>query len=149
MRYLRRCVGHDAAPDLVQEVFARAAGSRQAPYLANPAAFVRRIARNLLIDRARRRKREQSVVFYSLDEQQDISAPPEQETALQAVELMRTYQQALDALPEKTRNVFLMSRDEEMTYGEISAALGITAATVQYHMVRAIAFVAAAMKDHR
>lgn len=149
LRYLGRRAGHDAAPDLVQEVFARAASSAQASRLANPAAFVRRIARNLLIDRARRRASHNNVVIFPLDEQRDMSVPPEQTLDLEAADLLRIYEQAVNDLPEKTRRVFMMSRDEELTYSQISEQLGISMATVQYHMVRAIAFVAAAVKDHR
>lgn len=54
MRHLGKRPGWDAAPDLVQEVFVRAASSEQTGRLINPAAFVRPIARNLLIDRARK-----------------------------------------------------------------------------------------------
>ncbi|AXB76568.1 RNA polymerase sigma factor [Novosphingobium sp. P6W] len=147
LRYLGRRAGPDAAHDLVQEVFVRAAGSEQASRLANPAAFVRRIARNLLIDRSRRRQTD--VTVFPLDENRDIASPPEQMLELEAADLRRIYEDAVRSLPEKTRCVFLLSRDDELTYGQIGERLGITVATVQYHMVRAIAIVAAAVKDHR
>src|SRR3546814_15582045 len=79
----------------------------------------------------------------------DASVLPEQTLDLEAADLLRIYKQAVNDLPEKTRRVFMMSRDEELTYSQISEQLGISMATVQYHMVRAIAFVAAAVKDHR
>ena len=50
LRYVRRQAGPDEASDLVQEVFARAAGSKQRHRLINPGGFLRRIAQNLLID---------------------------------------------------------------------------------------------------
>lgn len=148
LRYLGRRAGADHAPDLVQEVFARAAGSRQAGALANPAAFLTRIARNLLIDRARRRQAN-NVILFPLDEARDEVVQPEQDIALQASDLQRAYEQAIDRLPEKTRRVFLMSRAENLTYRQISEELGITVATVEYHMMRAIAFVATVMEAHR
>jgi RNA polymerase sigma factor (sigma-70 family) len=148
LHYLGRKAGADQAPDLVQEVFARAAGSRQAGVLANPAAFLTRIARNLLIDRARRRQAN-NVIMFPLDEARDQVVPPEQDMAIQASDLQRSYEQAIDRLPEKTRRVFLMSRAENLTYRQISEELGITVATVEYHMMRAIAFVATAMEAHR
>src|SRR3546814_4860801 len=49
--YLRRHAGDDAAADLMQDVFVRAAGSRQRNSLVNPGGFLRRVAKNLLIDR--------------------------------------------------------------------------------------------------
>lgn len=139
--YLGRRAGRDEAPDLVQEVFARAAGSPQASKLVNPAAFLRRIARNLLIDRARRRAANDVIVF-PLDEQRDTACPPQQEWELEAEDLLRLYQQAVDSLPEKTRRVFLMHRVDEFSYREIHEELGISIATVEYHMMKALAQIA-------
>jgi RNA polymerase sigma-70 factor (ECF subfamily) len=141
LTYLGRRAGHDVAPDLVQEVFARAAGSSQASRLNNPAAFLRRIARNLLIDRARRRAANDVIVF-PLEEQRDAACPPQQEWGLEAEDLLRLYQEAVDALPEKTRRVFLMHRVDEFSYREIHEELGISIATVEYHMMKALAHIA-------
>lgn len=140
LRYLGRRAGWDAAPDLVQEVFLRAASSEQAGRLINPAAFVRRIARNLLIDRARKLGRD-NVVIFPLDEQRDLVAQPEQSLNLEASDLLRLYEDAVDRLPEKTRRVFLMHRVDEMSYREIHERLGISVATVEYHMVKALAYI--------
>jgi DNA-directed RNA polymerase specialized sigma24 family protein len=57
LRFLRRKVDPDLATDLLHEVFVRALGSADADRLANPAAFLRKVAGNLLIDRARRAAR--------------------------------------------------------------------------------------------
>src|SRR3546814_8400479 len=68
--YLRRHAGDDAAADLMQDVFVRAAGSRQRNSLVNPGGFLRRVAKNLLIDRARKRKRD-NVVLLPLQERSE------------------------------------------------------------------------------
>lgn len=140
LRYLVRRAGRDVAPDLVQEVFARAAGSQHASRLINPAAFVRRIARNLLIDRARHEERH-NVVFFPLDEQRDLASEPQQSWDLEAADLRRLYEEAVDSLPEKTRRVFLMHRVDELSYREIHECLGISVATVEYHMINALAHI--------
>lgn len=147
-RYLARRVGRDQAPDLVQEVFARAAGSRQAGQLANPTAFIRKITRNLLIDRARSRQANK-VVMFPLDDERDIGVPPEQGLAIEARDLQRIYDEAVQSLSEKTRRVFVMSRHEHLTYRQISGELGISVATVEYHMMRAIAVIAEAVEAYR
>lgn len=141
LRYLGRRAGHEVAPDLVQEVFARAAGSTQASRLANPAAFLKRIARNLLIDRARR-KAANDVIVFPLEEQRDAACAPQQEWGLEAEDLLRLYREAVDSLPEKTRRVFLMHRVDEFSYREIHEELGISIATVEYHMMKALAHIA-------
>jgi len=135
--FLRRKAGPEEAPDLVQEVFARAAGSEQRHRLVNPGGFLRRIAQNLLIDRARRHKTTPAV-FFPLREESDAVTPAAQEWNLEAADLLRLYETAVDAMPPKTRRVFLMHRVDELTYREIHEQLGISIATVEYHMMKAL-----------
>lgn len=118
----------------------RAANSQQASRLINPAAFIKRIARNLLIDLARRQARN-PVVFFLIDDQRDLVSPPDQSWNLEAADLLRLYEEAVDCLPEKTRRVFLMHRVDELSYREIHQRLGISIATVEYHMIKAIAHI--------
>lgn len=141
LRYMGRRVGQDMAPDMVQEVFTRAAGSEQASRLVNPVAFIRRIARNLLIDRARRRKHS-NVILFPFDEERHLATPPDQAWNIEATDLFRHYEAAVDALPEKTRRVFLMHRVDELSYRQIHEQLGISVATVEYHMMKALAHIA-------
>ena len=135
--FLRRKAGPEEAPDLVQEVFARAAGSEQRHRLVNPGGFLRRIAQNLLIDRARRHKTTPTI-FFALREESDAVTPAAQEWNLEAADLLRLYETAVDAMPPKTRRVFLMHRVDELTYREIHEELGISIATVEYHMMKAL-----------
>lgn len=148
LSYFGRRVGHEAAPDMLQEVFTRAAGSAQAGKLNNPAAFLRRVARNLLIDRSRRQKAD-NVILFPLNEQQHAASMPEQEQGLHARDLMRHYEVALEMLPEKTRRVFLMHRVDELSYRDIHERLGISIATVEYHMMKALAHIARAVDAAR
>ena len=139
--FLRRKAGPEDAPDLVQEVFARAAGSPQRHQLVNAGGFLRRIAQNLLIDRARR-QRSAPAVFFPLREDSDAVAPAAQEWNLEAADLLRLYEAAVDAMPPKTRRVFLMHRVDELSYREIHELLGISIATVEYHMMKALSQIA-------
>ena len=138
LRYFNRRVGRDAAPDLVQEVFVRLLGSKQLDKIENPAAYLSRIARNLLIDRARRKQRDQ-IILYPLDEGRDAPARAEQAWRIEAMDLLRLFRQAVRAMPHKTRRVFLMHRLRRLTYKQIAERLDISIPTVEYHMSRALA----------
>ena len=137
LRFLKRRVGEDLAPDLAQEVFLRAMTSLQIAHLVNPGRFLYRIARNVLIDRARRRNCR--IVTLPLNEAIDAPCAPEQEYALEANDLMISLAHAMTTLPEKTRMVFAMHRFEEKAYREIHRELDISLAAVEYHMMKALA----------
>src|SRR3546814_17549629 len=57
LRYFNRRVGRDAAPDMVQAVFARMFGSGTLDRIDNPPDYLTRLQRNLLIARARHKHR--------------------------------------------------------------------------------------------
>lgn len=138
LRKLRRRVGPNEATDLVQEVFARFLRSEALGRVENPAAYLSRITRNLLIDRARR-KRHGLPIFFPFDDERDASSSADQTWRIEAIDLFRLYRQTVRAMPPKTRRVFVMRRVKRMSYKEIAAELDISIATVDYHLVQALA----------
>src|SRR3546814_5770350 len=131
LRYFNRRVGRDAAPDLVQEVFARMFGSGALDRINNPPAYLTRIARNLLIDLARHKKRE-CTIFFPFDENRDAASRAEQTWRIEAADLLRLYRPAVRAMPPMTRRVFVMHRLRRMTYKQIAEQVGYSVATVEY-----------------
>src|SRR5690606_29344446 len=69
--------------------------------------------------------------------QPESYAPSAEDYALvrEAIEIL---DRLLDGLPLRVRKVFLMNRLEEMTHVEIARALGISVATVERDMKRAL-----------
>lgn len=142
--YFRRKAGRDAAPDLAQEVFARLLRSGALERAQCPEAYLTRIARNLLID-IKQSKRSKPTAFYSLDEERDAVSCADQTWRIEAADLSHLYRRTVRAMPPKTRRVFLMRRVRRMSYKEIAASLGVSVATVDYHMVQALALCRAAV----
>lgn len=138
LRYFRKRVGRDAAPDLVQEAFTRMLRCGAFERVENPQAYLTRTAHNLLIERARHWQRKQSPLC-PFDEGRDAAVPPEQEWRIEAAELRRVYRRVLRAMPRRTRRIFLMHRLRGMSYREIAEKLGIGDKAVEYHMMRALA----------
>jgi len=124
----------DDARDLVQDAFARLLGARTLP--REPAAFLNRIVRNLMIDRARRQTaRGPEVPLTTRDE------PWTEATQSEAIELEQTralYRASVNALPKRTREVFLLHRLDGMAYKEIATLLEISVRTVEWHVAEAI-----------
>lgn len=146
VRYFAKRVGPEFANDLVQDIFVRAATSPQLSSLANPRAFLRRIAQNLLIDRVRRQRCK--IVTVVSDQWVESQCPAEQEHQLEADELETALARALDGLPERTRAIFVMHRFDGKAYREIQNEFEISLAGVEYHMMKALVHVRACLRDH-
>ena len=113
--------------------------------LANPAAYLQRIARNLLFSQFRGPRKAFERQLVALDDNSDIALPPQQEASIQ---LLLLYEQALDDMAPKTREIFLMSRRDGMTYKQIQTEVSLSMGTVEYHMMRAIAHIDRYLDDH-
>ena len=104
----------------MQEAFARLIAQMRKTPLAHPASYLQRIARNLLVDRIRLSKREEAALGWRTAEAFEVSVAPEQALAIEGEDALRLYRQAVDALPQKTRQVFIMQRAQGMTYKQIA-----------------------------
>ena len=60
------------------------------------------------------------------------------ETGVETKELLRQIKAAIQELPEKCREVFLLSREQGLTYKEIAATLDISVKTVENQMGKAL-----------
>jgi len=63
-------------------------------------------------------------------------------------EIGELVQVALNKLPEKTRHIFLLSRNENMKNSEIGEELGISEKTIEYHISRALLLLRKELKDY-
>jgi RNA polymerase sigma-70 factor (ECF subfamily) len=133
------------ADDLLQDAFERLASLRSSDALRSPEAYLHRVVRNLITERARR-ARFRPADFIPLHEASLPRVEPVQEQALEAADLMRCYREAVSELTPRTREVFLLHRVDEMTYHEIARRLEISVATVEYHMIRALVHLDAALR---
>lgn len=64
-------------------------------------------------------------------------------------ELREAYQKAVAKLPKKRRHIFLMHRQDNLTYKEISEVLNISIKTVETQMSRSLKFLAETLSDYR
>ncbi len=142
----RRSIDADEARDLTHEVFVRVAGIETGTRLRNPAAYIQRVARNLLFDRSRRNAVPSSPVHVELAHADAVPTPPRQSEAIEYEETYAAYLRALAGLSARTREVFLLQRRDGYTYREIGVRLGISIGTVEYHMTRALLHLASALE---
>jgi len=95
-------------------------------------AYLARMIRNNCLDFLKKRKIETS----ELNEAYQGSF--EVEDALITKDLQEKIDKTIDSLPEKCRQVFVLSRFEELSYNEISKQLNISKKTVEAHISRAL-----------
>ena len=69
----------------------------------------------------------------------DSPSAPSAEDQLLGIELEQAVRAAIDGLPKKCREVFLLSRDQGLKYAEIAVALEISVKTVEKRMGQALA----------
>lgn len=144
-RFIRRSVSdHDDVQDLVQDTFVSFVSVKAAKELRTPQAYLRTIARNLLWGRVHRAPLRERAVHVPFDDAFDLGAAPEQEWMMEATDFLRRYETALAELPARTREVFRLSRQEELSYQQIADRLGLHVRGVKYHMKKALLYL-----DHR
>ncbi len=72
------------------------------------------------------------------DSLENISGGIDYENRVTTSELLRMVEMEIERMPEQRRKVFLMSRYEGKSYGDIAKELDISPKTVQYHISTAL-----------
>lgn len=137
-KYLFRLVrSQDIAEELAQESYLRFLRQSEPQPILDLNAFLFTIAANLARDHLRSVKREQRREFVPLDAGIADSKPNTEDIiARQCLEVQ--LQQAIASLPDKTREIFLLYRADELSYKQIAAQLDISERTVEYHLRQAM-----------
>lgn len=63
-------------------------------------------------------------------------------------EAQRLIDEALEMMPEKTRQIFLMSRYENKTYNEIAVHFFLSVKSVEFHISKALKILKSKLKDY-
>ena len=129
---------HDpgVAEELSQDVFLELWRRRESLAPASSVAgYLMRAVRNRSLNHLRHLQVQQKSAVYV----EALSEPTEYADAdTQAGELQDAVRSAIDALPPRTREVFLMSRERNLRYSEIAEQLGVTVKAVEANMSRAL-----------
>jgi len=63
-------------------------------------------------------------------------------------EIMDIVNEALEKLPENTRNIFILSRFENLSHKEIAEKMNMTTKGVEFHIYRSLKVLRVALKDY-
>lgn len=147
--FFRRGVHETDCDDLVQELFARLCRPDALAGVQRADAYLFEMAANLAYDYHRRSAVRRSnpvsehydAVHRAADFSPDRIAEGREELAL--------ITRSLAELPERTRNVFVLARLENMPRAEIAARLGIAKRTVEKLITTAAAHIALSRRRHQ
>ncbi|HYC94186.1 MAG TPA: sigma-70 family RNA polymerase sigma factor [Sphingomicrobium sp.] len=135
----RRASSREDAQDLVQDIFFRFVRLRDRlpSSLERPQAYLRRIAANLVKDRAKAGFRHSAALHVVAEEE----ALPglDQQRLLESRDMLRRLEAAMMRLRPRTREIFMAHRVHGMTYTEIAEQTGLSIKGVENQMSKALA----------
>ncbi len=135
------------AEEVVQEVFVKLWEKRAGIQVEkNFNAYILTIARNLILDKLKKAARDKSLqqrIYHNMQELENLGV-----NQLVEKELIRLHHQAIDRLSPGKRTIYLLSREEELTYEEIAQKLGISVNTVRNQMSDALKSIREFLSQH-
>jgi RNA polymerase sigma-70 factor (ECF subfamily) len=135
--WLRSKLGNAAdAADLAQDTFLRLLTRSELLELKTPRAFLRTVARGLVIDHWRREELERAY----LEALANIPAheTPSPESRELVFELLESIARMLDGLKPKVRRAFLLAQCEGLTHQQIAEQMGISLRSVERYVADAL-----------
>ncbi|OBR54711.1 hypothetical protein A6456_37455 [Paraburkholderia tropica] len=129
----------DTARDVVQDAYQRfltVQASGEA--IPQPAAFLKQVARRLLVDRFRYERVRDHLDIDQLEEDDEPASPRylQPEEKLASMQVIRAYVAVIEALPPRCREAFILHVFEEMPHAEIATKMNISYSMVEKHIVR-------------
>lgn len=132
MRYIRRnCSDPDIAADIRQDVYAAAIDGARRELPTNSGGYVYAIARNLLINRARRARLVSFELVANPEAGEADFCASTTERQLSARESLRRAQEGLERLPPRCREVVTLRRIHGYSTHETAEKLGVGIHTVE------------------
>jgi RNA polymerase sigma-70 factor, ECF subfamily len=137
--FVRRFVfAPDIAEELVQDVFFKLWSKRESlSEIDSLRTYLFRAARNTALNHLRRKKLENAWEEQETARGETYTSGATDDGASTS-DVAAAVNEAIGRLPTRCREIFLMSREGGMTYGEIARTLGISIKTVETQMGRAL-----------
>ncbi|MFT5085501.1 MAG: RNA polymerase sigma factor (sigma-70 family) [Lentisphaeria bacterium] len=133
------------AEDIAQNAFIRIQRITRMGKLDNLKAYLYQTASNLAIDQLRREKLHSNYVNKETSKQMAYGDPssstadhctPDRQLAAQRQ--LKAIHKALDSLPIKCRQAFLLHRNKGLSYSEIAAEMGVSVSSVEKYILQSL-----------
>ena len=124
--------------DLVQEAFTRVLRQRERGEVRSAKALLFATARNLALDRLRRRHASPEIAITDSGESRVLEESPDAAATLNHRQELAILTEAVRALPDRCRQVVMLRHLEGLSYKEIAAQLGISPETVKVQLAKGL-----------
>ena len=145
LRFLTARLGdRAAADDVYQELFVRLRSGGLPADLTNPRGYLFRMAYNLANEFTRTRRRQDARDAHWTDANTHkvggdaVSDSTAADEALASKQRLERVMHALESLPSKSREIFMMCRVQGLSHRHIADVMGISTKTVEKHMTAAL-----------
>jgi RNA polymerase sigma-70 factor (ECF subfamily) len=135
--FARKGLSPDLAEDCTQEVFVRLARTDEET-VRNAEAYLFTIASSVLITWARKAKTHREAQHRPIEDFSLVSGEAAPDRVFEGKEALSRLISALSELPAETREMFLLNREDGLTYTQIAARYAIGVKAVERQMVRAL-----------
>ncbi len=140
---LYRSGDEEIATDIAQDTFLRIWEKQMEIEPTTAKSLLIKISRDLYINRYHKEKK--AFNFFETYQINQEGLTPEDQMNYE--ELKMAYENALQTMPEKQREVFLMSRIDELKYREIADQLGLSVKAIEKRMSLALDHLKSQLRD--
>src|ERR1700678_2731599 len=138
-RYLRKFTsGAEDIDDLVQETCVSVYSLPDYRAVDSPRALLFRIAHNMAVERARRRKSQATDSVADLERLTVYSSDAPADEQIDARRRFDSFCAAVDRLPPLCRRVFILRKVYRLSHTEISEVLGVSHSTIEKHVAKGL-----------
>jgi RNA polymerase sigma factor (sigma-70 family) len=134
--------------DVAQEAYLRAYVAEQRQSIEQPKAFLFRVAKNLALTRLSSKSRRITDYIEEAGKSVVVDTSPASDEELEAQQCFGLYCEAVAALPEKCRQVFLLRKVHGLSHREIGERLRLSISSVEKYLREGILACQAHVTDH-
>ena len=124
--------------DVAQEAYLRAYVAEQQKEIEQPKAYLFRIARNLALTKLTRKSKKITDYLEESGVSVVIECGAAADSEVEAQESLGLYCEAVAALPEKCRQVFLLRKVHGLAHKEIAERMSLSVSSVEKYLLRGI-----------
>jgi len=148
--YAAKFVEDEAARDIVQDVFAKLWSDQKITIKSSLNSFLFTMVRNSCLQTLEKQKvRNKYLESAKLKlQEEELQFYMHEKTSLIEQELENKLNEVLDSLPDRCKQIFMMSRFENKKNKEIAEELDISTKAVEKQITRALASIRSEMKDY-